>query len=357
MDNIHYIPKSKILESLILFWIASMLRLEAYRAKGKEAFQTMIVLHGSSGIGKTAIMKSFAKFHAEKIGEFFSGIIKLNIPAMADTDFEIPLANHEQGTVEKITSIKFGNTPKIIQCDEINRYSTPESVNAFTRVVLDGDGTEKPADGSLVIGCANSTSYAGTKRFPDHLVSRCVHVYVTENDADSVACNVDYMHEMDLPEYGVQCFKQSPTRSKDDFSEIAEFNMRSYEFALYICKAFDECSEQYGIQISDTVFRSLVYGAIGSTQGSKLIKERTMTRLPTMGEVMNDPMGATIPDINLDAGLKRKYCETLIEQCDTAKKADKLAQYFKRMGAEYSRYLIETLADKVTGWNAKPFLN
>lgn len=351
-NDVIYITKSDIVPAMFAHWLATMIRSKVYKSQNREPFQTMIVLHGSSGIGKTAIMKGFIEKHLAAFGNHFAGgVVKINIPAMAGEDFEVPFANSEKATVEKLSAISLPLSPCVIQADEINRYQTVEAVNSFTRIMLDGDGTVTVPNGSLIVGCANSTSYAGAKRFPDHLVSRAVHVYISENEDAARLANEDYIRLQGLPNYAVECFKLSPTESKNDFREIAEYNMRSYEFACYLCKAVDELNAS-GIEVSEYVLRALVCGAIGCNQGNKLMKCRAMAKLPTLGEIINDPAKAQIPDVDLDAALRRKYTDKLIEACDTKHKADKLAQYLARMGAEFARFSIEKLSEKFT--NVKP---
>lgn len=345
--SVLYITKKEIIPSLFVHWLALIIRAKKYKETNRESFQTMLCIHGSSGIGKTALMKQFAREHEKIFGDHFKGgILKINIPAMASEDFEIPFADVSKGKIEFLSPIRIPDAPVIIQADEINRYQSIDSINAFTRIFLDNDGSKKIPDGSLIIACANSPSYAGAKRFPDHLISRSVHIYVSENNEEARINNKNYLLSQGFDDYIIECFRLSPTESKDDFQEIAEYNMRSYEFAAYLCKAYDELKKFEELNLNDYILRALISGAIGTSMANKLLKIRNMKLLPSLGEIINNPNKAIIPDINLDPALRQKYCDKLIDECDTIYKAEKLLIYFNRLEGEYSRFCKESLIQK-----------
>ena len=357
IPNVVYVNKKWIPNVMFIVWYANFLMQSAYHAAGKEFQNFYICFHGSSGIGKTAIFKSFMKYHTammEKVGlgEFFKGgIRKLNLASTAGEDLEIPVANHTTGTVEKISTLKFGKSPCIIQLDELNRYQSLDTVNAVTRIIMDRDGTEVPPAGSLVACAANSSSYAGTKEFPEHLITRGVHIYLSEKSTDAVKGNVEYMRNEGYPDWMIEAFEMSPTVSQDDFMEIATYQPRTLEYFRYIAEAVEKAEITYGIKTPDFLLRAMGAGAIGSNMSAQYLKLRAMQKLPSLSQVLNDPENALIPDVNMDMALRKKYLFRLIEEVSTVSNvtvsAGKLVRYIARYSDEFGRDSMEKLAKTV----------
>ena len=340
--NVMYINKTDMHKILFITWYANYLMMD----KNPSAANMYVCFHGSTGIGKTAIMNSFGDYFKSVFGKnLFSGIVKLNLSMMDGSDFEMPVSDFNKGEIARLCTINFPDNPVIIQLDELNRYLNTDTVNAMCRVVLDRTGTKKPFKASLVAACANSITDMGTKEYPAHLISRGLHMYLTENTPEAVQANIDYMRNQDYESYMIDAFELSPTTSKDDFEEIAQYEPRTYMFANYILKACRKAQEFFNLDVSEYLIRAMICGVIGCKMGNILMMHRSMSTLPTLSEVINSPDTCIIPDSSIDASLRKKFVQKLIVENGKNKlQATKLITYFARFDSEFARYAIETIA-------------
>lgn len=349
MNNVHTVNKLAMQEVMFVTWLANVRMVKAATKAGKEAPPTLMpIFWGGVGIGKTSAIMEFPKYHERVFGSkfFTGGVVKLNLASMDGGDFEMPVADHTKGEIQRLVSIPFSAAPQVIQADEVNRYLTNDTANAFSRIVLDRAGSKTPARGSFVVGCANPSYCGGTKDLPEHILGRSCHIYLSERDMNDK--NIAYLQDTTggLPSWLAESFGMSPVQSNDSFEDLAQDNARSREYAAWIVLAADD-AKVYGVTVSDSVLLAMVAGVVGQSMAHKIMASRRMAALPTLGEVLASPDKIAIPSSKVDHGLRKAHTLRLIERVDSARDAGLLMTYFLRMEGEFQRYAIETLVAKV----------
>lgn len=350
MNTVKTIAKTEMPNIMFVIWLANVRMLQASRRTKSQTPPILFPLFwGGVGIGKSSIIKEFANFHVEKFkSTFFSGgVQKLNLASMDGSDFEMPVADHARGCISRLVAVPFSKNPQIILVDEVNRFLTHDSINAFSRIVLDRDGASVPCDGSFVVACANTMSSAGTKELPEHVLNRACHIYLSEDGAnDSNLAYLSKVSEGKIPDWMIETFKLNETISRDDHEDFAKDTPRSREYATWIAIAAND-AEAFGIEVSDTLLFVLLAGVVGQSEASKLLAARKMAKLPSLGDVLASPSTVAIPSSNVDHGLRKNHALHLIASTKNNRDAGLLLTYFLRFDGEFQRYCIEALVESV----------
>lgn len=348
INGVQYITKHEILDVLVTAWTANYLMALKKIKQGKHVTNMMVTVNGSTGTGKTSLMKEFPEFiNSIMKKKVISSSLSVNLSMMDGSDIEMPVADHAKSKIVRLCAIEFDTkNAQLLELDEANRYLNLEGVNAASRVFLDREGSVKPTVGSLVVACANSINDAGTKQLPPHWAARGMHVYVTENDERAREGNIEYMIKEGYPAFMIEAYKHNPFKSKDDFVQIANYNGRTNEYAMFVLEAVEVLKNDFAHPIDESLVMPMISGLVGNEHAAIMMKHREMERLPTIGQVVNDPLHATIPSVSIDSGLRVKFAEKLIEDCKTSLEASKLAMYFARFHAEFARVALEDLAAK-----------
>lgn len=350
MNIVKTVAKTEMPNIMFIVWLANARMIQASRRTKAQTPPILFpIFWGGVGIGKSSIIKEFAAFHTDRFKSVFfnGGVQKLNLASMDGSDFEMPVADHAKGCISRLVAVPFSKNPQIILVDEINRYLTNDTINAFSRIILDRDGASVPADGSFVVACANTMSSAGTKELPEHVLNRACHVYLSEEGANN--SNIAYLSKVSegkVPDWMIETFKLNETVSRDDHDDYAKDTPRSREYAAWIAIAAND-AEAFGIEVSDTLLFVLLAGVVGQAEASKLMAARRMAKLPSIGDVLANPKTVSIPSSSVDHGLRKNHALHLIASTKSDRDAGLLLTYFLRFDGEFQRYCVEALADKI----------
>lgn len=345
--NVQMLGKDQINTVMFVAWLANVRMVQSARKTGATVPPTLMPLFwGDRGIGKSSLIKGFQKYHAEKFGKsFFASTIKVNLASMDGADFEMPVPHRDKGEITRLTVFKFDKQPQIILVDEVNRFLNTECVNAFSRIVLDRDGAVVPADGSMIVACANPVSMGGTKELPEHLANRCCHIYLTE--AGSNDANVQYIESVTqgkIPSWIAETLRYNEIVSNDDHVDYGCDTARAREYATWIAIAAEDARSQFGVDVSDKTLFALLAGVVGQSLAGKMMHSRKMAGLPTLGDVLASPDTVSIPDAKIDHGLRKNHALHLVSGIRSERDAALLMRYFMRFSGEFQRYAIERLA-------------
>lgn len=352
MNQVQCVKKTMMLPILFVLWLANTIAIKTSKKTGRKLPPTMIPLFwGGVGIGKSMMMSRFIEYHAQHFPSaspfFCDKVLKLNLSSMDGGDFEMPVADHGAGGIKFYGAIPFTKERQVILADEMNRYLTNDTINAFSRIFLDRDGASKPTEGSFVVGASNMSSSLGTKDIPEHVLDRACHIYLTEKGCHDD--NIQYLREVSdgqIPSWMVETFDMNEIVSRDDHQEMAGESPRSREYATWIAIAA-ESAATFGIEVSDQMLFAMLAGVCGQATAYKLMAQRKMAALPKLGDVLASPATVQIPSNNVDHGLRKNHALKLISEVAVPRDASLLLSYFLRFEGEFQRYAIEALAEKV----------
>lgn len=160
-----------------------------------------VLLHGSSGSGKSATVKALASFSPTKeqikkhpqLAELKNGfkVVEKRLCYLDSLTVTLPVKDDDKKVVstyvaEWIQDLVDCNEPTVLFLDEFNRPANDTSFHLLTELLLDRRiNNHKISDKVLIIGAANlSSEDVGVKEIPDATINRLTNLFHLPSDAE-----------------------------------------------------------------------------------------------------------------------------------------------------------------------------
>jgi len=301
---------------------------------------------GDSGVGKNAFTDKLAGVMSKVLGKEHK-LIDFNCASRMPEDVAgLPYIKKDEENVTTqfapIYNYSEQGPQGIFRIDEMDRPLVKNVIPAVIKYAIDRtDENVLPLDW-FVIGQGNGCSDRDTVELSNHTKGRFVHVYASLNSDAARRDMETYLSTIDADPAIKALHRISPVASDDCFSEHAQHQNRTLEFADCILKAF----HQYGDDLRkvgcpvDAILRPLLAGAIGVAAANEVVRLMDFNGLPTLGEIVNDPHAGTVPT---DLSLATKYISTLCDFVSCEQEAKQLAKYIARFSDELTRVGMDKL--------------
>lgn len=294
---------------------------------------------GQSGIGKTSITDGLAEDFS-KLTNTHWDMLDCNLSSSTPEDVN-GFPHITDGVLKFIQQWNLGkNSNGIFRIDEFDRPAYFQNLIAIAKFAIDRQTENALPENWFVLALGNGISDAHTQELTEHLKGRFVHIYVSTNGALANDERLAYLESKNLPKSVLNFERMNPIKTRDEFEPHAVDNNRTRVYAYAILKAYDTLKKM-GKDYSDVLLPVLA-GAIGKNQACELLKLVELENLPTLDEVIANPMSAIIPD---DLSLRHKFVSVLVHEAQNdCQKAVKLMDYLVRLPNEVARYAIENLS-------------
>lgn len=160
-----------------------------------------VLLHGSSGSGKSATVKALARFSPTKeqiqkhpqLAELKNGfkVVEKRLCYLDSLTVTLPVKDDNRKIVttyvaEWIQDLVDCNEPTVLFLDEFNRPANDTSFHLLTELLLDRRiNNHKISDKVLIVGAANLASEdVGVKEIPDATINRLTNIFHLPSDAE-----------------------------------------------------------------------------------------------------------------------------------------------------------------------------
>jgi MoxR-like ATPase len=330
-SKVSYITVGQVPKAVTLCIVA-----QGFMPKGKR-FGAMV--WGQSGVGKNAVTDNMNVSFTKSTGKKWN-MFDCNLSAMCPEDITgLPQIDEHGQTVDRPRYMFPADSFGIFRCDEFDRPAYRQNHVAIVKYAIDKT-VEKPLpENWFVLGLANGMSDEGTQPLTEHIKGRFVHLYVSTNSARAKKEFAQYIDGCDMPEAIKRMNKLNPLETRDEFEEHAVYNSRSMQYAASILKAY-EALKASGADFNDVLLPVLA-GTVGRQAAVELVKLYDLSDMPTLDEVIANPLKAIMPD---DLSLRHRFLDVLVHEatadCD---KSAKLVAYLVRYPDEIARYAMDKL--------------
>ena len=341
-DAVVYMSLKQSKKAVVLCVMAQKY-LMTYKGGSDESFGAII--WGPSGIGKTGSTNNLAVELSNALKENWI-LADVNLCGMSPEDVQgVPAIRMDEKIKEEVlkyfNGIHFPKDSKgIFRLDEIDRPAWYQTLIEMMKYAVDRtDHRNNLPKGMFVLGMGNGSSDSNTTRLSDHAKGRFCHLYVSENVAGSAEDHQAFMREQGYNESIIRMFQNEPIKTADDFEEIALRHKRTGSFANAILSAYKDLKVA-GSDFSDVLLPCLA-GVIGKKSAIEIIRFEEMAHLPTLAEIVKNPLKAIVPE---ELSLRDRYLKVLVSDCKgDCKLAPKFIQYVARFPRELARSALDSL--------------
>lgn len=295
---------------------------------------------GQSGIGKTAITDGLAEDFTKLTSSKWD-MLDCNLSSIAPEDVKGMPHINASAELKYITQWNLNKDSNgIFRLDEFDRPAYFQNLIAIAKYAIDRqDNDNKLPANWFVLALGNGMSDAHTQELTEHLKGRFIHIYVSTNGSLANEERQAYLETKNLSK-GILAFERmNPIKTRDEFEAHAIDNCRTRIYAYAILKAY-EVLKGMGKDYSDVLLPVLA-GAIGKSEACELLKLVELENLPTLKEVIANPLTAMIPE---DLSLRHKYVSVLVSEAQNdCQLATKLLEYLVRLPNEVARFSIENM--------------
>lgn len=341
-DSVVYMSLKQAKKAIVLC-VMSQKYLPKYDGGQIESFGA--ILWGESGIGKNGITNNLGVELSKVLNETWIQS-DVNLCGMSPEDVQgVPAIRLDEKVKEEV--LKYFNalhfpkdTKGIFRLDEIDRPAWYQTLTEMMKYAVDRtDHRNNLPSGMFVLGMGNGSSDSNTTRLSDHAKGRFCHLYVSENVAGASDEHVDYMRKQGYNESIIRMFQNDPIKTRDEFEEIAIRHKRTGSFANAILSAYIDLKKA-GSDFSDVLLPCLA-GVIGKKSAIEVIRFQEMAHLPSLKDIVKNPLTAIIPD---ELSLRDRYLKVLVSDCKgDCNLAPKFIQYVSRFPRELARAALDSL--------------
>jgi len=302
---------------------------------------------GDSGIGKNAFTDKIPPI-LSKIVKTDHGLIDFNCASRMPEDVAgLPYIKKTElsATTQFAPIYNYADegSQGVFRIDEMDRPLVKNVIPAIIKYAIDRtDSNVLPLEW-FVLGQGNGCADRDTVELSNHTKGRFVHVYASVNSDEARRDMETYLSEIDADPAIKALHRLSPTESNDCFVEHAQYQNRTMEFANAILKAVKKYGDglrKIGCPV-DSILRPLIAGAIGIAQANEVIRLMEFSDLPTLGQIVNQPLKVAVPT---DLSLAVKFVNTLCDFVSNDMEAKGLEVYIKRFPEEITRCGLEKLS-------------
>jgi MoxR-like ATPase len=297
------------------------------------------IVWSQSGIGKNGVTDNLAA-DMSAMSKKEWGSIDCNLAGGTPEDItglpEIINGQTVYHSVYKLAKESYG----IFRVDEIDRPAYFQNIIAMVKFGVDRTVTQPLPLNWFVLGLANGVSDAQTQELTEHIKGRFCHLYVSTNLPNADKEFAEYQKSRNTCDAIKRLLALNPIKTRDEFEAHAIYNKRTLEYADSLLKAYLQL-KAIGQDYNDVLLPCLA-GVIGKNEAIQLLRLQELESLPTLDEVIADPLNAMIPE---DLSLRHTYLTVLVQEAQAdCTKAVKLMDYLVRLPNEVARYSIEMLA-------------
>ncbi len=313
-----------------------------------------VILHGSTGVGKSSVVKQLTLDLGGRLFDFRSsdknasdiGGIPFPVKQGKGTIVEwlvcsglIPFATEENpGEPDEL---------EILFLDEIDRVQDRTVLNVLIQLILDRCvNGHKLRAGVRIVAAANGSSDSGTVPLTRALIGRTAHLYVDSASTEAIDGWQLWARENAVPAVLTGFARFRPelfTGKQAKFIELQRPEPRTSEAAVRLLKVCRDAA------FGEDVTEACVFGAIGQEAGRELLAiDKLLHESPSPEEVEADPLHVRVPD---SIGVQFALCELLIRSAAGAKadgstenraKTKAYSKYVARWHSEQAAYFFKS---------------